>query len=123
MKQLWYGGTIYTMEQEHETVDAVLVEGGRIVATGAFDALQNQADEQIDLQGAVMYPGFVDSHLHLIALGENLSRLDLSTATSAEEMLDLLTDAAKKTPPNRWLFGEGWNDNHFTDKRLPTKEE
>lgn len=56
MKKLWYGGTIYTMEREGETVEAVLVEDDKIVAVGTMDELKNQADEQIDLQGAAMYP-------------------------------------------------------------------
>ncbi|WML29321.1 hypothetical protein RCG24_15270 [Neobacillus sp. OS1-32] len=64
MKQLWYGGTIYTMEKENETVEAVLVENDRILAVGSFAELHVQADECINLQGTVMYPGFVDSHLH-----------------------------------------------------------
>ncbi|MEK9198306.1 amidohydrolase [Ureibacillus sp. 179-F W5.1 NHS] len=123
MKKLWYGGTIYTMEREGETVEAVLVEDDKIVAVGTMDELKNQADEQIDLQGAAMYPGFVDSHLHILFQGEKLLRLDLSKATSAEEMLELVKAAAQTTPPDKWLFGEGWNENNFVDKRIPTIEE
>ena len=63
MKQLWYGGTIYTMEVEHETVEAVLVDNDKIIAVGSVGELEDQADKKIDLQGAAMYPGFVDSHL------------------------------------------------------------
>lgn len=123
MKKLWYGGTIYTMEREGETVEAVLVEDDKIVAVGTVDELINQADEQIDLQGAAMYPGFVDSHLHILFQGEKLLRLDLSKATSAEEMLELVREAAQTTSPDKWLFGEGWNENNFVDKRIPTIEE
>ena len=123
MKQLWYGGKIYTMEKENETVESVLVEHGKIIAVGPFDALQAQADELHDLQGATMYPGFVDSHLHILYQGEKLVRLDLSQAKSAEEMLDLVREAAKNTQPDQWLFGEGWNENNFPDKRIPTISE
>ena len=123
MKQLWHGGTIYTMEQESETVEAVLVEDDKIIATGAFEELQNQAGELVDLQGTVMYPGFVDSHLHMIFQGEKLIRLDLSKAGSAEEMLEMIKQAADHTPKDQWLFGEGWNENNFAEPRIPTKEE
>jgi len=123
MKQLWYGGTIYTMEKENETVEAVLVENDKIIAVGTFAELSNLADEKIDLRGAAMYPGFVDSHLHMIFQGEKLIRLDLSKAGSAEEMLNMIKEAAKTTPPNKWLFGEGWNENNFADGRIPTKQE
>src|SRR3954469_11874002 len=103
MKKIWYGGKIYTMEKENETVEAILVEDDKIIAVGTFDGLHVQADEQIDLQGAVMYPGFVDSHLHMIFQGEKLIRLDLTKATSAEEMLEMVKEAAKITPPDKWL--------------------
>ncbi|WP_338448321.1 amidohydrolase [Niallia oryzisoli] len=123
MKQLWYGGTIYTMDKENETVEAVLVENDKITAVGSIEVLMDQADETINLQGTAMYPGFVDSHLHMIFQGEKLIRLDLSKASSADEMLEMLKEAAKATPPDKWLLGEGWNDNNFGDCRIPTKQE
>jgi predicted amidohydrolase YtcJ len=123
MKRLWYGGNIYTMEKENETVEAVLVEDDKIIAVGTFAELHEQADEQVDLQGAAMYPGFVDSHLHMIFQGEKLIRLDLTKATSGEEMLEMVKEAAKITPPDAWLFGEGWNENNFADGGIPTVEE
>src|SRR5699024_4470926 len=123
MKQLWYGGTIYTMEQEQETVEAVLTEHGKIIRTGTVDSLQHLADESIDLQHNVMYPGFVDSHLHMIFLGEKIQRLNLSEATSADEILEWIQQTAIRTPANQWLFGEGWNDNNFKDTCIPTLEE
>ncbi|WP_046179595.1 amidohydrolase [Domibacillus tundrae] len=123
MKQLWHNGIIYTMEQENETVEAVLVEDGEIIATGFVNDLIEQAEEQLDLQGAVMYPGFVDSHLHMIFQGETFVRLDLSNASSAEEMLEMVKEAAKTTPADKWLFGEGWNEQNFADRRILTLEE
>ncbi|WP_071395017.1 amidohydrolase [Bacillus tuaregi] len=123
MKQLWYGGKIYTMEREYEVVEAVLLEKDKIIAVGTFDELHLQADELINLEGAAMYPGFVDSHLHMIFQGEKLLRLDLRKAKSAEELLKLVKAAAETAPTNAWLFGEGWNENLFSDQRIPTVEE
>ncbi|MDN4492572.1 amidohydrolase [Ureibacillus aquaedulcis] len=123
MKELWYGGPIYTMVQENDKVQAVLVERGKVQETGPMEQLKDKADTFVDLKGAAMYPGFVDSHLHILFHGQKLMRLDLSNATSAEEMLALLRDAAKNTPSDKWLFGEGWNENNFVDKRIPTIQE
>ncbi|OES43388.1 amidohydrolase [Domibacillus iocasae] len=123
MKQLWHNGIIYTMKQENETVEAVLVEEGKIIAVGSFNDLNEQAEERLDLQGAAMYPGFVDSHLHMVFQGETFVRLDLSKASSAEEMLAMVKEAAKTTPADKWLFGEGWSEQNFADQRIPTIEE
>ena len=122
MKQLWTNGTIYTMEREGATVQAVLVAGDKIQATGTLEDLLPLANEIIDLQGAVMYPGFVDSHLHMIGHGEKLQRLDLSVAKSGEQLLQLVKEAAANLETGQWLIGEGWNENQFEDGQIPTKE-
>lgn len=45
---------------------AIAVKDGRIVATGSTDQLarEYQADEELDLTGFVVLPGFVDCHTH-----------------------------------------------------------
>ena len=74
----------------------------------------------MDLQGAVLYPGFVDSHMHMIGHGEKLLSLDLSKATSADEMMDMLLGAHKGLGADEWFIGEGWNENNFPDKKIFT---
>lgn len=123
MKQLWTNGMIYTMEQEGEIVQAVLVEDEKILATGTLEDLQPLADEILDLQGAVMYPGFVDSHLHMIGHGEKLKRLDLTAVTSGQELLQRVQEATSKLEDGQWLIGDGWNENQFFDGSVPTKEQ
>ena len=78
---LWTGGKIYTMAQVGETVDAVLVEDGKIVATGSVESLSPLAASIQHLEGNIMYPGFVDSHLHIIGYGEKLKHLDVSAVS------------------------------------------
>ncbi|WP_425415121.1 amidohydrolase [Priestia koreensis] len=124
---LWFGGTIYTMVNEHETVEAILVEDGTILETGSVATLQekyeNRINEKINLQGKVLYPGFVDSHIHLIGHGEKLLRLDLSAATSAEEVLQLVEEKVKTTPHNEWIIAEGWDENQWKTPRIIHRKE
>ena len=75
MKQLWYGGNIYTMEKEGATVEAVLTENEKIIAIGSFQDLKFAADKWNDLQGTSLYPGFVDSHCHLLFMVKSLADL------------------------------------------------
>ena len=123
MKRLWTNGAIYTMESPAKTVEAVLVENGEIIAVGERVPLQALADEVIDLQGGAMYPGFVDSHLHMIGYGDKLQRLDVSDVKSGAQLLDKVRLAAKDLQPGEWLIGDGWNENQFNDGYIPTKEE
>ena len=123
MKTIWHNGKLYTMEREGETVDALLTENGEIIAVGTYDELKNEADNEIDLKGAVLYPGFIDNHMHMIGHGTKLLSLDLSKAKSSEEMMDMLLNAHPDLKEDEWFIGEGWNENNFADKKIYTRHE
>lgn len=123
MKTVWYNGTFYTMEKEQHQIEALLTENGKIVAMGSYEQLRTEADEEVNLRGAILYPGFIDSHMHVIGHGETLIRQDLSKATSAEEMLDQLRIAEKDHVEGDWLLADGWDENQFPDQRIVTRYE
>jgi cytosine/adenosine deaminase-related metal-dependent hydrolase len=65
MKRLYAGGWIVTCDDEgteHES-GWLLVEDGVLAAVGAGD--EPDADERVDLSGAVVTPGLVNTHHHL----------------------------------------------------------
>lgn len=123
MKTLWHGGTIYTMADEADTVEAVLVSAGKITKTGTYDELQHEAEREIDLKGKVVYPGFVDSHMHMIGHGEKLLRVDLSKIHSSEDMKAQLVRSTSNLADGEWFIGEGWNENNFPDRKIFHKNE
>ncbi|RNF40462.1 amidohydrolase [Planococcus salinus] len=118
MKTLWHGGTIYTMAAEGDTVDALLVSGGKIMKTGTYEELQKEADRKVDLKGKALYPGFVDSHMHVIGHGEKLLRVDLSKIDSSEAMKEQLIRSTVDLAEDEWFIGEGWNENNFPDRKI-----
>jgi predicted amidohydrolase YtcJ len=125
MGTLWTNGKIYTMQSEGHEVEAVFTENGFIRALGTEEDLRQKynIEETVDLQNGVMFPGFVDSHMHLIGHGETLLRLDLSQMTSKEEVLNAVASKADKLPEGQWIFGEGWNENLWEDRDVITKKE
>ena len=123
MKTIWHNGKLYTMDREGETVEAVLVEDGKIIAVGTFEELKSHADESVDLEGAVLYPGFIDNHMHMIGHGQKLLSLDLSKAKSSDEMMDMLVHAYPNLNKDEWFIGEGWNENNFPDQKIFTRHE
>ena len=122
MGELWFGGTIYTMQKENEKVEAIYIENGTITALGTKSELEHKYGsniaKRIDIKDAVLYPGFVDSHMHLIGHGEKLLRLDLSNFTSPLEMKEALEKKVSETKEGEWVFGEGWNENNFPDRKI-----
>lgn len=127
MGTLWFNGTIYTMEQEYKTVEAVITNDGTIVEVGTYGQLTNQyksiINKQIDLNGKTMIPGLTDSHMHLIGYGETFLRLDLSPIRSKDELLVKIKNKASDTPVGEWIIGEGFNENMWESNTLPTAAE
>ncbi|MFS0787512.1 amidohydrolase [Shouchella sp. 1P09AA] len=113
MGTLLYNGTVFTMEAEGKTTEAVYIENGKIVEVGLSKSLEKKwaetASEMKNLNGAFVYPGFVDSHLHLIAHGQKLLKLDLSESTKQEALAQLndLTDEEEE-----WIEALGWNEHN-----------
>ncbi|GEN83442.1 putative amidohydrolase YtcJ [Sporosarcina luteola] len=123
MKTIWHNGKLFTMDQEGETVEAVVTENGKIVAIGNYEDLKNEAEESIDLKGSVLYPGFIDNHMHIIGHGQKLLSLDLSKAASSDEMMKMLLNAYPDLKEDEWFIGEGWNENNFADRKIFTRQE
>lgn len=126
MGTLWKGGTIYTMIGEGHTVEAAYTEGGTIRDTGRSDEMERKYHGRIekvhDLRGAAMFPGFVDSHMHLIGHGETFLKLQLGGCGSREEVLKAVKRQASALPKGMWILGEGWNENEWEDSDWPERE-
>ena len=68
MTTLYFGGDIITMNPDQPTVEALVVEDGKIAAVGALaDMVQRFGHEtllRVDLPGNALLPGFIDPHSH-----------------------------------------------------------
>jgi predicted amidohydrolase YtcJ len=118
-----YGGTIYTLSDETQGHEAVLVTGEEISFTGSKEEAERYAGpktRRIDLAGKVMIPGLVDAHAHLRSLGRYLAQLKLETAESPAQVREMVLEAQKSLPPGRWLHGRGWDQNDWAVKQFPT---
>lgn len=56
-------GILYTVKDKEPYKGNLLIEGGKIAALGDFDIPQDC--EIIDVEGALVFPGFIDPHTHL----------------------------------------------------------
>ncbi|MEE4381916.1 MAG: amidohydrolase [Pseudomonadales bacterium] len=104
---------------------AVAVRDGRIVAVGdeaAVEGWRGPATEVVDLAGATLIPGLVDSHTHLFELGAALSRISLVDVETEEAAVALVAARAREVPAGTWILGQGWDEgawaDHYPDKRL-----
>ena len=105
--------------------DAVAVKDGNIVFVGATkEALEMRGDATrvVDLAGATVLPGLVDSHTHVFGLGAALERVDLVDVETEEEAIRRVVERAAITPKGEWIVGRGWDEgawaNRYPDKVL-----
>lgn len=117
---LYRNGSVYTAADPFAT--AMLIDGDTVAWVGSEQAASSIADssmEVIDLRGALVAPGFVDSHTHLTETGIALESLQLGEVASARGLLDAVAAAPGEGP----VLGHGWDETAWEDPRLPTAEE
>lgn len=113
------GGKIYTADKSNPLVEAVAIEGDKIVYSGLLSGIEKFKDEEtqiIDLQGKTMTPGFIESHGHIMGLGYNELNLDLMTVKSYDELVEKVKEAVAKAQPGQWIVGQGWHQDKWDKK-------
>jgi len=82
-----------------------------------------QTDFREDGKGAVMIPGLIDAHAHVMGIGIGALTLDLSDTNSLQEALDKIRTFAAENPDRPWILGRGWNQEKWNLGRFPTAAE
>ena len=88
--------------------------GARAVASGA---------PEVDLNGRLVTPAFVDAHLHVIQTGQLIAGMDLHTCGSRDEVLTMVSSYASRHRGRRILVGQGWDERNWLDPSPPTRAE
>ncbi|MDR0399739.1 MAG: amidohydrolase [Treponema sp.] len=120
MTQIIYNGKIYRGRDDF--CQALRIDDGRISRTGDSADLLDGAPpgaEKIDAEGALVLPGFHDSHLHLHWLGRRFNMVEGTGAESIEEVIRRGRELiARNNPaPGSYIQGAGVNPDLFTGER------
>ena len=75
----------------------------------------------VDARGLAIYPGFMDAHCHLLAMGFSEYKTDLSQSNSLEEVINKIVKHHEKNNQNI-ILGEGWDQNRWADTAYPDNE-
>ena len=105
---------------------ALAIRGDRIVAVGDDDEIISgyvgPDTEVIDLGGATVLPGLVESHAHAAGLGRSLRRLDLRGVVGEEDAVELVVAAAANRPEGEWILGWGFNEGEWATHGYPDND-
>jgi len=119
--KIFYNGKIYSLDEKNSIYEAVAVKNGIIFDVGSSAELLKKypQSEKIDLNGAIVFPGFIDAHGHITGYGENLLQINLVGTTSQEEIAELVKQKANQSKEGDWILGVGWDQNDWEDKSWP----
>lgn len=124
---IFYNGKLCTLDSDYAGATALAVSGSQISAVGSDDEilkLANKDTRLFNLNGKMLLPGFVDSHMHFLQYALSADKVDLSPARSLSELQSLLSEKLNQgIPEGEWLQGMKFNNQQWDLKELPTRKE
>ncbi len=120
---IFINGKVWTVDSAKPEAQAIAVWHGRILKVGTdaeVKQLAGTATKVFDLGGRRVIPGVYDSHVHFLAGGLSLSRVDLKDAKDEAEFGKRLAEFDRTTPRDRWIVGGQWDHDRTFAGKLPT---
>lgn len=101
---------VRTLDRETPKAQALAVRRNRVIFVGS-DAearkLIGEGTRLIDAGGKLVMPGFNDSHVHFMAIGNKFSSLNARELQRPEEFYEQLKFYVRFLPKGRWILGSG----------------
>lgn len=119
---VFHGGAVFTGAGAPLNGHAVIVCDRRIAAVvPESEAAERAAADAtwIDLDGALLSPGFQDAHIHAVGGGIELLQCNLTEADDAEQTVELIRAYATANPDEEWILGGGWSMDSFPGGNPP----
>ncbi len=127
--QIYFNGSIQTMDTRASYVQAVAVQGDTILGVGNKDEIlaEFKGDNTImtDLKGKTMLPGFIDPHGHFVMAGVgyvtsiDLAPTPLGNTNSIADIKAKIAEKVKNTPKGEWILGIAYDDTAIAEGRHP----
>ena len=102
------------------TGEWLLVDGRHVQRVGAGDP--PDADRTVDVPGATIVPGFIDTHVHLTETGLSLTNADVEACRSGADLLAVVRRRVSEREPGALLL-LGFDESTWQDPRPPSMAE
>ncbi len=115
------GGDVIPCDGVCWQAEAVAIGGNRIMGVGSRSdmiSLAGPGAKIIDLKGATVLPGLIDTHPHVMHFGAMASLVvDLTDATSHDDIIARIRAKAETTPPGEWIMTTPIGEPHYFIRR------
>jgi predicted amidohydrolase YtcJ len=118
------GARIWTGDADKPWASALAVRGDEIIQVGGDSSVKSLIGEQttvIESPAGLVLPGFIDSHVHMLPSGFELSSVQLRDAKTPAEFTRRVGAFAANMVSGDWMQGGTWDHQNWGGK-LPRKE-
>jgi predicted amidohydrolase YtcJ len=116
----YVNGRVWTLADDGSPAEALLVRDGRVAASGTTDTIRRLGADvpEVDLRGAALLPGLIDTHPHLMHFGALAGALvDLADAASHDDIVARVAARARRTPRGEWIMTTPVGEPHYFVRR------
>jgi len=103
---------IWTGDEEQPWAAALAVKGERISAVGGNEDIARLIGPEtrvIDSPPGLVTPGFIDSHVHMMPSGFELSGVQLRDAKTPSDFSSRIAKFSASLPIGQWILGGTWD--------------
>lgn len=115
-------GKVFTMDPAMPRASAIAIGQDKILWVGESSKAQTwigKNTQVIDLKGAFVYPGLIDSHAHVVGLGTLRTDVDVTGTPDKASVLAIVKQTVEKANAGEWIRGRGWDQNDWPEKKFP----
>jgi predicted amidohydrolase YtcJ len=119
-------GRIVTVDERFSIAEAIAVTGDRVTAVGSNEdvlSLKDGATELVDLQGAMVLPGLMDSHSHPVGAATTEFDHPIPDIEDIASLLQYINERTRVVPEGSLIGVSQVFITRLRERRYPTREE
>ncbi|MBT7583497.1 MAG: amidohydrolase family protein, partial [Kordiimonadaceae bacterium] len=116
-------GDVVTMNDMDPSAQAVAIKGKKIIAIGTASKLISDYPGAFhnDLGNKTILPGVIDSHTHIVGMGLEKIKVDLTGVETMQEMVRRVKEYYPNPESGKWLLGKGWDEAIWAEVGYPDR--
>jgi len=116
---------IYTQDPGQPWAEAMAVKDGKLLVVGAaadVEAVSGPDTRMVDLQGRMVMPGIIDTHVHPMEAGRTeILECGFPFSLTLEQVLQRVQECAAAKPGGEWVRGGQWSAELLGTENPPNK--